>query len=255
MTTINSFTGEYFFLSNFLEGHPITYREQLWPTTEHLYQALKTNDKDEREKIRLVGTPAASKKMGRTLTLRPDWEDVKELLMYKVCSLKFKQYPNLKQLLLDTGTAVLIEGNTWHDNIWGDCTCSKCENILGQNLLGKTLTRIRQELKVDDFMDKVSALPPTKRDMPVRSGSVAIGMPVVYIDGTGSQFPATVMEVTSQAPEDAVLMLQVQRYSIDEADGYNNWRRSFSAWQDLHEDVHKTSNIDTEGWAWPGELA
>ena len=45
-----------------------------------------------------------------------------------------------------TGDAELIEGNTWHDNYWGVCSCSKC-NGRGKNRLGKLLMKVREELR------------------------------------------------------------------------------------------------------------
>jgi len=59
---------------------------------------------------------------------------------------KFKQNSELLKLLIATKPHDLIEGNYWHDNIWGDCLCSRCKNIKGQNLLGKILMEVREEL-------------------------------------------------------------------------------------------------------------
>lgn len=67
-------------------------------------------------------------------------------VMLNCIRLKFRQHPKLKKKLLGTGDAVLIEGNTWHDNIWGDCSCPKCWNIEGKNLLGRILMQVREEL-------------------------------------------------------------------------------------------------------------
>lgn len=73
------------------------------------------------------------------MNLRPDWEEVKDDVMYTVCKAKFLQNPGLLKKLLDTGDAELIEGNTWNDQIWGVCNGS------GENRLGKILMRIRDE--------------------------------------------------------------------------------------------------------------
>jgi len=59
---------------------------------------------------------------------------------------KFMRYDDLKTKLINTGTARLIEGNTWHDNIWGDCSCPRCVGITGQNHLGKILMQVRKDI-------------------------------------------------------------------------------------------------------------
>lgn len=86
-----------------------------------------------------------AKRLGRTITLRSDWETVKLEVMEQLVRQKF-QYQLLKEKLLETEDAILIEGNYWHDNFWGSCTCAKCGNR-GQNNLGKILMKIREELK------------------------------------------------------------------------------------------------------------
>jgi predicted NAD-dependent protein-ADP-ribosyltransferase YbiA (DUF1768 family) len=58
---------------------------------------------------------------------------------------KFKQ-EDLKQMLLDTGDQELIEGNFWHDNFFGVCSCGACLGK-GQNNLGKILMKIREEVR------------------------------------------------------------------------------------------------------------
>ena len=72
--------------------------------------------------------------------LRSDWEDVKFRVMEDILLCKFTQDEHCKQLLLGTGDVVIVENTTrWHDNIWGNCDCSKCQHIDGKNLLGKAL--------------------------------------------------------------------------------------------------------------------
>lgn len=85
--------------------------------------------------------PSQAKKLGRSVSLRPDWEDIKIDIMYNICKAKFTQNETLKTNLLKTGDATLIEGNTWGDKIWGQV------NGVGENNLGKILMRIREELK------------------------------------------------------------------------------------------------------------
>ena len=62
---------------------------------------------------------------------------------------KFRQNRDARQILLSTNDAILIEGNTWHDNTWGDCSCGdrpECKKP-GLNLLGKALMLVRKELQ------------------------------------------------------------------------------------------------------------
>ena len=60
--------------------------------------------------------------------------------MYEIVLAKFSQNEYLKRRLLETGNALLIEGNDWGDTYWGVC------NGRGKNKLGKILMRVRTEL-------------------------------------------------------------------------------------------------------------
>ena len=141
---INRFEKEYFFLSNFYE-HPIEENGIIYPTNEHYFQAMKTLNIAERKKIAAAPTPGEAKRMGRSVSLRPDWEEIKLDVMKRGLRLKFADLA-LAEKLLDTLDEELVEGNWWHDNIWGNCNCDKCKNIKGQNNLGKLLMKIRAEL-------------------------------------------------------------------------------------------------------------
>ena len=138
---IDSFTlaSGYAFLSNF---HPSTIwiGGKSYPTVEHAYQSHKTLNEDSRELIRTAKDPAIAKKLGRGVEMRPDWDVVKEGLMRDFIREKFGS-PFLADQLLATGEAELIHGNTWNDRVWGVCRGS------GENLLGKILMEVRQELK------------------------------------------------------------------------------------------------------------
>jgi predicted NAD-dependent protein-ADP-ribosyltransferase YbiA (DUF1768 family) len=66
--------------------------------------------------------------------------------MYEVVLAKFDQHPELLTRLLATDESLLIEGNWWHDNFWGDCRCGKKPECraMGENMLGKTHMKIRE---------------------------------------------------------------------------------------------------------------
>lgn len=138
---IASFRGQYRFLSNFFPS-PMEYQGKIWPTVEHAYQAAKTLDRNQQEKIRLARTPGIAKRLGRRADLRPDWNDIRVGVMRDLINLRFAQ-PSLREKLMGTGTADLIEGNTWHDNFWGICRCGKCCQHDGLNILGTILMQQR----------------------------------------------------------------------------------------------------------------
>jgi ribA/ribD-fused uncharacterized protein len=142
---IKDFSGDYDFLSNFYVAD-IVFVGKTWPTVEHAYQAMKSREKAIVEHIRNTPSPRIAKTAGRRITVRSDWEKIKEDLMLNLLRAKFFQNNILAKKLLDTGSKVLIEKNYWHDNAWGDCSCERCENILGKNLLGKYLMQVRNEL-------------------------------------------------------------------------------------------------------------
>jgi ribA/ribD-fused uncharacterized protein len=100
---------------------------------------MKVIDSKQRMSFADLG-PSSAKKKGRHVTLRHDWEKVKEEYMYQIVKAKFIQNPAIADALLETGNALLIEGNTWGDTIWGMC------NGRGQNKLGKILMRVRSEI-------------------------------------------------------------------------------------------------------------
>jgi len=114
---------------------------QIWSTSEHYYQAQKTTDFVLQEEIRQTPCPGDSKRLGAKLPIRPDWNEVKDDVMRRVVKAKFEQHPDLKEMLLGTGDAVLIE-HTENDRYWGDGGNGK-----GKNMLGKILMEVREQCK------------------------------------------------------------------------------------------------------------
>lgn len=155
---IGPFRGEYAFLSNFYLS-PIVYAGLTWPTVEHAFQAAKSLSVSEREGIRACRTPAEAKWMGRHVALRSDWATIRVSVMEHFLRLKFAPGSDLAKRLIATGNARIVEYNTWHDNIWGQCTCSRHKDLPGSNFLGELLMKIRDPMVAEQFRSKVG-LPP-----------------------------------------------------------------------------------------------
>lgn len=147
---IERFDGEYKFLSNFYAYAPVEYEGLVYPTSEHAFQAAKTFIPELKLRFTDFSTsPGAAKRMGREIPIRTNWETVKDQVMLDILRIKFK-IPALRELLLKTGTANLVEGNNWHDKYWGICEGS-CKtphpgSPQGLNKLGKLLERVRYEI-------------------------------------------------------------------------------------------------------------
>ncbi len=146
MKTIDNFSGNFLFLSNF---SPHSFRDEtdtLWRTNEHYYQAWKTLKFSERGRIWSASSPGHAKQLGAEVTLRDDWVHAKFYVMENGLNLKFSQNDYIRELLKQTDGYHLLEGNYWHDNIWGDCNCDKCCKTPGSNWLGALLMNLRKEI-------------------------------------------------------------------------------------------------------------
>jgi len=138
VNVIDSFSGDYRFLSNFYPSVIIRHA-RIYDTVEHAYQAAKTNNQYEKDMIRRMSTPGCAKKLGKQATLRYDWDDVKLQIMFNLVSVKFTD-PRLIIKLKATKNKELIEGNTWGDIFWGMC------GGVGENHLGKILMNVRSRV-------------------------------------------------------------------------------------------------------------
>ncbi len=146
ISRIDTFLGQYRFLSNFSVS-PIASADGLtFRTAEHAYQAGKSDDPQTRRLIAAALTPGHAKRLGRQLDLPADWDTRRHEVMARVLRAKFSD-PHLAELLMKTEGAELVEGNNWHDQYWGDCGCRRlsCEPI-GENWLGRHLMAVRATL-------------------------------------------------------------------------------------------------------------
>ncbi|MBD2449202.1 NADAR family protein [Nostoc sp. FACHB-152] len=133
---------QYGCFSNF-SPHGFVLDDLYWYTSEHYFQAQKFVGTVHLEQIRLAKTPKDAANMGRERSrpLRPDWEQVKDNIMKQAVLRKFETHTDIKEILLYTGNAEIIE-NSPIDYYWG---CGADGS--GKNMLGIILMEVRDILR------------------------------------------------------------------------------------------------------------
>ncbi|HEY1110322.1 MAG TPA: NADAR family protein [Opitutaceae bacterium] len=127
--------------SNF-SPHPFQLKDKVWPTSEHYFQAQKFAGTEHEEEIRLIVSPMVAARAGRSRKrpFRADWATVRDDVMREALRAKFTQHADLRELLLSTGDARLVE-HTTNDSYWGDGGDGS-----GRNRLGELLMELRADL-------------------------------------------------------------------------------------------------------------
>lgn len=144
---ITKFRGKHAFLSNFYPCK-IPVGNIVFPSVEHAYQALKSDDLKVRARIAKMKTPQEAKKAGRALKIDNSWRSVYGTqYMRLLLAIKFS-HPKLSKKLLATKNRALIEGNSRGDRFWGQSPLGKGENTLGCLLeFIREIIRVRGRLK------------------------------------------------------------------------------------------------------------
>ena len=161
----------------------IDYEGNVYPSAEHLFQALHFDDEDYREEIRKCSTPTKAiilgkQQIGEGWKWRTDLNPIiqkslddgvepiedfdKDQVMLDILRLKFSQNSLCKETLLSTGFAHLVK-HINNDSYWGDgggwvfgqnsifSPQREDEEFVymggGKNMLGKLLMKVRQELR------------------------------------------------------------------------------------------------------------
>ena len=126
-------------------------------TTEQYMMASKARvfgDNDTLKEIMNATNPSDYKKLGRKVKgFEPTlWDEKKLDIVVEGNKAKFGQNPELKEYLLSTDDAILVEASPY-DNIWGigmdrDTAINcKVEDWKGENLLGCALMEVRDYLR------------------------------------------------------------------------------------------------------------
>jgi len=138
------FQNEYAFLSN-IYGCKVEYEGEIFPCAETAFQFAKCNGSLEEDLFMndrgFWVSGYMARKIGRSVKLRDDWEEVKNNVMLDVIRAKFYRNEGLRKALLATGDIELVEDNDWGDTYWGKC------NGKGKNMLGVILMKVRKEIR------------------------------------------------------------------------------------------------------------
>lgn len=135
------FEDNFFWLSNFFQV-PVKVGQLTFGSTEAAFQGSKykaalVGQKEQYEFLNdmIEANPSQSKKLGKRLMIDLDkWESIKVQCMREVVKAKFDQHDDLRLMLIETGAAMLVEGNNWGDKFWGRCD-GKGLNVLGSILM------------------------------------------------------------------------------------------------------------------------
>jgi ribA/ribD-fused uncharacterized protein len=154
MTTIIHFyrvSDPYGCFSSF-SPHAIFLDGTTWPTSEHYFQAQKFEDWKYCFDIQRASSPMIAARMGRDRShpLRSDWEQLKDDVMRKALWAKVIQHADVRETLLATGDAIIVE-HTSNDAYWADGGDGS-----GKNMLGKLWMDVRAELTKDGPYDELA---------------------------------------------------------------------------------------------------
>ena len=146
MKQITQFRRQFFFLSN-MYPCKVKYDGLVFNSAEHAYQYAKAVTPEDKQYVLDAEDPFDSKKRGRKVRKRADWDDVKLSIMINVVWNKFAMNDDCREALMLTKGYDLIEDNWWDDTYWGICDGK------GENYLGRILMHLRETLEYFDEKD------------------------------------------------------------------------------------------------------
>ena len=160
-------TEEYGFLSNFYyssfhasylyEDDVESYEFKTAEHAVHFFKAKLFGDLETANKIMMTYYPKVAKNLGRAVKNFDSsiWDLNKRAIYTEVIKAKFTDERNsdIKQKLIDTGDSILVECSPY-DRIWGIGYSKDSPEFIakqfdkwGQNLLGKVLMKVREEIR------------------------------------------------------------------------------------------------------------
>lgn len=126
---------------------PIRFEGEVFPTSEHAYQAGKARKKEVKDWLMQAPSPSLLAMAAHGLyywDIAPGWSKTKFDRMKQILLEKFSQHDDLYDLLLSTGDKRLVETATTDNavnRLWGEVDGK------GKNMLGILLMEVREELR------------------------------------------------------------------------------------------------------------
>lgn len=178
-----------------------------YASSEQAYMAAKTLNIEIRRLISQM-TAAEAKKYCRSEEFkqryqRPDFWDIDngyqrymhgvsdELCVHFMRDIVWQKFadPQLRKILLDTGDAHIMEGNTWGDDFWGKVV-NRSGHLVGKNKLGGLLMDLRNEFRHIQGMhqEEKAKFDLQSADFPVLGKSKAVNSSVLS-QGENSSSP------------------------------------------------------------------
>lgn len=132
----------------------VVFEDETFATSEHAYQAGKPRKKAVRDWLMAAPSPALLAMAAHGLyywDVAPGWSTAKFDRMRDILRAKFQQHDDLRELLLSTDDARLVESATVDNEInrlWGEV------NGVGKNMLGVLLMEVREELRCETTVER-----------------------------------------------------------------------------------------------------
>lgn len=141
---IGFYEREFFPFSNF-SSFQVEWRDTLWTTSEHAYQAAHFLDTDPAlaEQIRLATSAHEAFVTAKANADKAphDWDEQKAVIMREIVRAKCMQHAYIRKQLGKTGTLLMVEDSP-KDSYWGWGADRQ-----GRNELGKIWMELREELR------------------------------------------------------------------------------------------------------------
>ncbi|QLE70237.1 NADAR family protein [Streptomyces rectiverticillatus] len=115
-----------------------------YPSVAHAYWALSVTDPEVRAAIAAASSTYAARGLAAGTARREGWEQVHVAVMAGLLRAKYARYPELAEILVDTGDATLIYADG-SSRFWGNAGGS------GRNWAGRLLELARAELQMNRF--------------------------------------------------------------------------------------------------------